>query len=130
MQVEDKSRAAPTVITIGADNDERERVCSSWINFDAAACQCFDARDKTRIISVIQRYPDGIDGFNQHMRTLATDIFGQSRSSPAWSSRARSQHVTSTRSVAPVAQPQQLGAELANLVDVMPGLVPSESHES
>ena len=118
MQVEEESRHAPTVITIGADDDERERVFSSWRGFDATACQCFDARGKARIISVIERHPGGIDGFNRHIRTLATDTFG------------RRSLVSSARSVAPRAQPQQLGAELANLVEVVPGSVPAEPHTS
>ena len=142
MHMEDESRDAPTVITIGANDDEHERVHTSWRNFDAAACQCFDARDKTRIISVIERHPDGIDGFNRHMRTLATEVFGRSYQSgkqsqrsepsgfrPSGISSGTDTMASTDRRVAPGAPPQQLGAEFTGLVDVIPGSVPFEPRQ-
>merc|ERR1712232_407209 len=70
MLVEDPRRGAPVVYTIAANDDEHELVRASWKTFDAKASQCFDQRDKARIMAVIERHPDGVIGFNRHVKDL------------------------------------------------------------
>jgi len=76
MDMERDDRSEPVLITIGETNEEREDVRNSFRDFDAAACECFDAHDKTRILAVIARHPGGVNGFNQHVRIEAVNLFG------------------------------------------------------
>jgi len=70
----DETRKAPIFLTIGADDDERERVRNGFQHFEAAAAECFHEEDKKRIFAVIARYPDGVDGFNRRVRTLSAQL--------------------------------------------------------
>ena len=79
MFVEDESIEAPIVITLGADDREHERVRKGWRGFDAAACECFDPEDKKRIFAVVGQHQGGVQGFNAHVRDIATNLFGSSR---------------------------------------------------
>jgi len=61
----------PTVIIIGADDEEHDRVCAGWHSFDARCCECFAQKDKERILAIIQCYPGGVQDFNDHVKKLA-----------------------------------------------------------
>lgn len=76
MLVEDATRKAPIVLTIGADDNEHEHVRHAWRHFDAAACECFDEEDKKRIFAVVECFPGGVPEFNSHVKILAASCFG------------------------------------------------------
>lgn len=76
MHMEDDSREVPIIITIGADDDERAHVRNSWMNFDVATCECAKEQDKRRMLAVIERHAEGVQGFNVHVNVLAANILG------------------------------------------------------
>lgn len=76
---EDESRLAPIVLTIGSDDNEHERVRNSFRTFDATACECFAEEDKKRMLAVVECCPGGVQGFNSHVRVLATQLFRRKR---------------------------------------------------
>lgn len=136
--------------------------------------ECFDPKDKERMLSVIGNGSGGLDNFNTQVTNFlagmreqfsahrsesrgscvvvirTSDVVGTPRTPMAnidssrfgfaasmvsslssFASANMVSFVSSVRRVAPAAPPpQQLGAEFASLVDVMPGSVPSEPHAS
>lgn len=79
MLVDDESRKAPIVFTLGADDEEHERVRSNWRVFDASECECFKPEDKVRLLAVVQGFPGGVQGFNDRVKILAAHLFSNSR---------------------------------------------------
>lgn len=63
------------ILPLGKTDEERMKVWNTWMtDFDAAACQCFDERDKERMMAVIEASPRGIEGFNAQISTLAASL--------------------------------------------------------
>jgi len=73
MIVDDPSRQAPIIKTLGADNAEIEQVRIAWLTFDAAKCSCFKPEDKTRMLKIFDSYPGGLAEFNQQIKVMAPD---------------------------------------------------------
>ena len=74
IHVEDDLVGVPVIISIGANEDQHARVLDSWSHFDANACECFSAEDKTRILAVVQQHPGGVHCFNAHVKAPAASI--------------------------------------------------------
>ena len=91
MHMEDDSRKVPVIILIGADDEERARVHTSFTNFDAKVCKCFKEEDKARMLGIVERHPGGMQGFNSHVRALAATLCRSSRPSQTSSSSSCSQ---------------------------------------
>ena len=113
MRGNDESRELPILLTLGDDENEHERVRESWDKFDAAACQCFNAEDKTRMFAVIERHPGGIQGFNAGVKDM---VAGIGRKSPI----LRLHGASASSASACVTAEQGPG-----LTNVIPGSVPS-----
>ena len=79
MLVDDKTQKAPIILTMGANDEEHALVRNGWVNFDAAACQCFNPDDKLRIFVIVENHPGGVEAFNKHIRAVATDLFKEGR---------------------------------------------------
>ena len=101
MRADDGSREDPIPLTLGEDEDERERVHKNWRTFDAAACQCFMEQDKTRMLAVIERHPGGVHGFNASVKHMAADLLGHVRISHSHASSASSSFVLETAKLGP-----------------------------
>ena len=91
MHMEDDSRKVPVIILIGADDEERARVHTSFTNFDAKVCKCFKEEDKARMLGIVEQHPGGMQGFNSHVRALAATLCRSSRPSQTSSSSSCSQ---------------------------------------
>ena len=74
IEIEDDAREHPAVIFLGTEHDQR-RVQGGWNNFDAAACNCFDARDKERMLAVMRGQAGGIRAFNSYVQEMVRDLF-------------------------------------------------------
>lgn len=57
-------------LRILGDKSEVQKTLSTWENFDATKCTCFDLRDKENIFSVIEKGRGGIEGFNARVQKL------------------------------------------------------------
>lgn len=64
---DDETRGNPVLLILGDSEEERTRVEQDWLEFDITRCDCFNAADKKRILSVIDRLC-GADGFNNLIR--------------------------------------------------------------
>ena len=79
MTEEDATHEAPTVLTIGEEDAVHARLRNAFRKFDSAACDCFNPADKTRMFAVIAGSPGGVPAFNDHVRQLASNLFGEAR---------------------------------------------------
>ena len=74
IKIEDDAREPPAVIFLGTEHDQRQ-VQGEWENFDAAACNCFDDRDKERMLAVMRGQAGGIRAFNSYVQEMARALF-------------------------------------------------------
>ena len=93
------SRATFEVIPVAEDDEELRKVWQTWLlAFDARNCNCYDPKDKDRIMDVIaQSTTGGVDAFNRLITYLAC--------------RVADEH---TKATAP--QPRQSALEAAGIV--------------
>jgi hypothetical protein len=66
--------AGLTVIPLGKDTEERNKVWSTWTSFQADACNCFAQSDKDHIMAIIRDFEGGIEGFNASIVKLVQDV--------------------------------------------------------
>jgi hypothetical protein len=69
------TRQVPVILTLGDSDAEHDLVKDLWFNFDVCQCQCFDQRDKTRILNVIEAFPGEAAASNVFIRNTAAAIF-------------------------------------------------------
>ena len=74
IKIEDDLRYPPTVIFLGTERDQRQ-VQGEWENFDAAACNCLDPRDKERMLAVMRGQAGGIRAFNSYVQEMVRALF-------------------------------------------------------
>jgi hypothetical protein len=81
MHMEEDARELPTILILGGDDADRERVCESWHDFDVEECQCHKEEDKTRMMAVIECNPGGVHHFNSYVKAVAASLLAKKSSS-------------------------------------------------
>ena len=109
---------------------------ASWDVFRAENCECFDARDKERLLKVIGDSKGGLTIFNAKVSELLASVshqmghrFNDASARRSWADitcRTATDVRRADSSANPCAPPQQLGASFPDLVDVLPGSIVSE----
>jgi hypothetical protein len=84
MLVSDESREWPEVLGLGKCDEDYMDVKKTWVNFDAAACECTYPEDKRRLMSVIEGCPGGVESFNGQVQNLARSIFVRASCGLRW----------------------------------------------
>lgn len=59
-----------TVRYLASDHKTLRAVRQTWLDCRAAECQCFDPKDKDKILQVISEFPGGVDKFDHDIQHL------------------------------------------------------------
>jgi hypothetical protein len=83
------------IVPSDTDEDPVSRIQSSFEDFDAGACECFQESDKEKMLSVIQTAFGSVLAFNQQVSDILNQLQGRSRS---WSQASNRERCHSTKS--------------------------------